>query len=239
MIAIELGTTRVDEALRVVRALGAHRYVASRLHLVHAFAWAAIGDEAPGVLADGLAWARAALCDASVDMASRDERAWRRSSDAEVAAVLEAFWTPGPRSRAARGALRATLERHDLASHDHAPFDESVEDVIHPIAIDAGWELLSLSQLDPERHKGAISAFGDALAFESACFEEETEIPRRAHLVELPGIGPVELLRGADDEGTLAEPLVIWAQGNATYLDYVVRGVRRAAKLELPPVAGR
>jgi hypothetical protein len=27
------------------------------------------------------------------------------------------------------------------------------------------------------------------------------------------------------------EPLFVWAQGNATLLDYVLRGVRRAAKL--------
>ena len=41
----------------------------------------------------------------------------------------------------------------------------------------------------------------------------------------------MELLRGVDDEGRLAEPLVVWADGDETYLDYVVRGVRRAAKL--------
>jgi hypothetical protein len=232
MIAIELWATHADEAARAVRALGAHRYVAGRLHLVHAFALTAIGDHAPAALADGLAWARAVLGQGAIDCASRDERLWRRSSDAELAAVLESFWAPGSRSHAARVAFRATLERHGLALPDHAPFDESVEDAIHPIAIDAGWELCALSHLDRERHKGAIAAFGDALAFESACFEEETAIPQRPHLVELPAIGPMELLHGADDGGTLAEPLVVWVQGNATYLDYVIRGVRRAAKLE-------
>ena len=232
MIAIELGATRADEAVRVVRALGAHRYVASRLHLIHAFALMAIGDDAPGVLTEGLAWARAVLGQEAIDCASRDERLWRRGSDAELAAVLESFWTPGPRSHAARATLRSILDRHGLTLPDHAPFDESVEDSIHPIAIDAGWELLDLSQLDPERHKGAIGAFDDALAFESACFEEETAIPKPTHLYELPAIGPVELLRGADDAGKLAEPLVVWAQGDVTYLDYVMRGVRRAAKVD-------
>jgi hypothetical protein len=231
MIAIDLCATRADEAVRVVRALGAHRYIAGRLHLIHAFALTAIGDDAPGVLAEGLAWARAVLGQEAIDCTSRDERLWRRGSDAELAAVLESFWTPGPRSHAARARLRGILDRDGLACPDHPPFDESVEDSIHPMAIDAGWELLGLSELDPERHKGAIGAFGDALAFESACFEEETAIPRPSHLYELPAIGPVELLRGADDEGTLAEPLVVWAQGNATYLDYVMRGVRRAAKV--------
>jgi hypothetical protein len=166
-----------------------------------------------------------------MDVSSRDERLWRRSSDAELVAVLESFWTPAPRSRAAREALRAILDRHGIASPDHAPFDERAEDTIHPIAIDAGWELLGLSQLDPERHKGAIAAFGDGLAFESACFEEDAAIPPAVHLYELPAIGPVELLRGVDDGGALSEPLVVWTQGDPTYLDYVLRGVRRAAKL--------
>jgi hypothetical protein len=233
MIALDLCATRVEEAVRVVRALGAHRYVAGRLHLIHAFALTAIGEGAPSVLAEGLAWARAMLCQEAIDYASRDDRLWRRGSDAELTAVLESFWTPGPRSHAARAALRTILDRHGLTLPDHAPFDESVEDSIHPIAIDAGWELYDLSQLDRERHKGAIAAFGDALAFESACFEEETAIPQCPHLVELPAIGPMELLHGADDGGSLAEPLVVWAQGNATYLDYVIRGVRRAAKLEV------
>jgi hypothetical protein len=39
MIAYSLGTRLADEALRVVRALGSHRYIAGRLHLVHAFAF--------------------------------------------------------------------------------------------------------------------------------------------------------------------------------------------------------
>jgi hypothetical protein len=50
-------------------------------------------------------------------------------------------------------------------------------------------------------------------------------------LYELPAIGAVELLRGADDDGVLAEPLVVWAEGNEIYLDYVMRGVGRAARL--------
>lgn len=231
MQPISLGARRVDEAVRVVRALGAHRYVAGRLHLVHAFAFAAVPDDASGALGPARAWAQGTLDDARIDAASRDEALWRRSTEAEVAAVLEAFWTPGDRAGAARGALLAMLSRHGLAPGEHAPFDETVEDGIHPLLVDAGWELLPLAQLDAERHKGALAAFGTALAFESARFEEETAIPPTAHLYELPAIGAVELLRGADAEGTLAEPLVVWADGDETYLDYVVRGVRRAAKL--------
>jgi hypothetical protein len=231
MIGHELGTTRVDEALRVVRALGSHRYVAGRMHLVHAFALAAIPDDAGGALAEGRAWAAEPLSGGRVDPASRDEALWRRGSDAEVAAVLAAFWSPGPRAREARDALASLMDRHGLPRAEHRPFDEAAEDDIHPLLIDAGWELLPLSRLDPSRHAGAIAAFGDDLAFASACFEEETAIPQPTYLVELPAIGSVELLRGAADDGTLAEPLVVWVEGNDTYVDYVMRGVRRAAKV--------
>jgi hypothetical protein len=230
MIAIPLGATRVDEALRVVKALGSHRYVAGRLHLVHAFVFAALSGDVPG-LAEGCAWARETLARGDVDPASRDEALWRRSTEAEVVAVLAEFWNPGDAGAAARGALEELLRRHELPLPTHAPFDEAAEDAMHPLLIDAGWELLPLAELDPQRHRGAMDAYGHALAFESARFEEETAIPPPRHLYELPAFGPAELLRGADAEGALAAELVVWADGDETYLDYVVRGVRRAAKL--------
>ncbi|HTB73981.1 MAG TPA: hypothetical protein VK762_12090 [Polyangiaceae bacterium] len=237
MMAIDLGVRRVDEALRLVRALGSHRYVAGRLHLAHAFAVAAVGDDAAGALAAAREWALTTLGQGQrgrgdLDLGSRDERLWRRCSDAELAAVLDAYWTPGSRSQAARGTLRGLLEQHGLPAGHHAAFDESVEDQIHPLALDAGWELLRLQELHADRHKGAIASFGDDLAFESACFEEETAIPSLPHLYELPAVGATELLDGANDDGTLKEPFILWVQGNETYLDYVFRGICRAARLE-------
>jgi hypothetical protein len=232
MREMPLGAARVDEALRVVRALGAHRYVAGRLHLVHAFALAALAPaSAPSVLEEARGWARSTLADPRIDAASRDEALWRRCSDAEVAAVLEGFWSPGDAASTARVALAEQLARHGLEVASHAPFDEAAEESMHPVLVDSGWELVPLAQLDAERHRGAIAAYGDALSFESARFEEETAIPPTAHLYELPAIGPVELLRGATADGELAAPLLVWADGDETYLDYVVRGVRRAAKL--------
>ena len=231
MIALALGATRVDEALRVLRVLGTHRYVAGRMHLVHALAFASAGAGEPAGLDEGRAWARVVLADAEIDAASRDERLWRRCTDAELVAVLAAFWTPGDPARAARSALQVHLDRLELDVSPHEAFDETHEDATHPLLVDAGWELVPLGALDAARHQGAIAAFGDALCFDSARFEEETAIPPVPSLYELPAIGPVELLRGADDEGRLAAPLVAWAQGHETYLDYVLRGVRRAAKL--------
>jgi hypothetical protein len=232
MRAMTLGARRGDEAVRVVRALGSHRYVAGRLHLVHAFAIAAL-DAVPEGLAEARAWAEATLRDGGVDKASRDEALWRRCTDAEVAAVVEAYWATEPSSRArSRGALFELLAEHDLAPPpESAPFDEGAEDAMHPVLVDAGWELVPLAELDAERHRGAMNAYGDALSFESARFEEETAIPPTVHLYELPALGAAELLCGVRDDGELAEPLVVWADGDETYVDYVIRGVRRAARL--------
>lgn len=233
MIAYGLGATRADEAVRVVKALGSHRYVAGRMHLVHAFAFASAAPEHADVLAEGRRWAEERCADASLNLASRDERLWRRSTDAEVAALLEAFWVPGERANQSREKLRRLLESRELpvAEHEHEPFDETAEESTHPLLVDAGWELVPLSELDAERHRGAIAAFGHSLAFESAVFEEQTAIPTVVPLYELPALGPVELLRGAGDDGALASSLVVWADGHPTYVDYVIRGVRRAAKL--------
>jgi hypothetical protein len=196
---------------------------------VHAFAFAAA--PACGELASAQAWAGQALTRADVDAASRDESLWRRSTDAELLAVLAGFWTPGDAAETARRALEQCLASHELPVPGHDAFDEGAEDELHPLLVDAGWELLSLAELDPARHQGAMAAFGDALSFESARFEEETAIPPGKHLYELPALGPVELLRGVDADGALAAPLVVWADGDETYVDYVVRGVRRAARL--------
>lgn len=230
MRAVSVAATRVDEAVRVVRALGSHRYVAGRLHLVHAFVFAAT-PAGVAELAEARAWAEATLARGDVDAASRDEALWRRSTDAELAAVLERFWTPDETGHTARTALAERMASHELPVPGQAPFDEAAEGEMHPLLVDAGWELVPLARLDSVHHKGAIAAYGDALSFESARFEEETAIPPTTHLYELPALGPVELLRGVDDEGMLAEPLVVWADGDETYVDYVVRGVRRAAKL--------
>jgi hypothetical protein len=225
--ALSLGAVGVEDVLRAVRALGAHRYVAGRLLLVHAFAAEAVGGEAGE-------WAKEVLGNAGVEKASRDERLWRRATEAEAAAVLEAFWAPGEASADARERLAVRLRAHGLAAPEHAPFNESAEEEMHPVLVDAGWELLPLAALDPERHRGAIGAFGEAIAYESARFEEETAIPAPTTLIELPAIGAAELLGGVDDDGRLVEPFVVWAQGHETYVDYVIRGVRRAAKLSPP-----
>ena len=227
MIGHEITIGGGEDLVRLVRALGQHRYVAGRLHLVHAFAIdAARADPA---LEEAARWADGVFADASIDGGSRDERLHRRASDAELVATLAAFFTPGEGQASARDRLRARLVAAgcDPAEGGRAPLDESAEDDVFPLLVDAGWELLPLASLDPERHKGAMNAFGDELAWQVARFEEENAAEPPAYLQELPALGPVELLA---DAAALA-PFVLWTAGNETYVDYVLRGVLRAAKL--------
>jgi hypothetical protein len=229
MIGHEIDARDGEELVRFVRSLGLHRYVAGRLHLVHAFAVEAAGD-APA-LAEAKAWAEGVLGDPEIDRGSKDERLLRRATDAELVAVLAAFWTPA--DGRAHERLRARLGEigADTGAADALPFDEDREDDLFPVLVDAGWELWPLASLDPERHQGAIAAFGDALAWDVARFEEENAVPVPTSLHELPAMGATELLSAFDAEGAPRAPFVLWASGNETYLDYVLRGVLRAAKI--------
>jgi hypothetical protein len=229
VIGFEIGTRTGTELGRFIRALGQHRYVASRLHLVHAFAIEAAGEHP--ALTEAAEWARRALGGGAIDLASKDERLMRRATDAEVVAVLETFWSGTEATDRAKERLRARLGAIDaLPDLAALPFDEASEEDVFPVLVDAGWELLPLAHLDGERHKGAISAFDD---FEVARFEEESAIPPIVTLYELPILGAIELLGGVDASGISRAPFVLWHQGNETYVDYVLRGVLRASKIEL------
>jgi hypothetical protein len=233
VIGFEIGTCSGEQLVRFVRALGQHRYVASRLHLVHALAIEALADGAANEgLADAIAWAKRALgAGGGIDLASKDERLYRRASDAEVVAVLERFWGSGAAAEQAKGRLRERLASIGASPNESLlPFDETREDDVFPVLVDAGWELLPLAHLDFERHQGAIQAFDD---FEVARFEEESAIPPIVTLHELPLLGGVELLAALDESGTSRAPFVLWQQGHETYIDYVLRGVLRASKITL------
>ncbi|CAN5925748.1 hypothetical protein BH11MYX4_BH11MYX4_64830 [soil metagenome] len=233
MIGHEIDARDGEELTRFIRALGQHRYVASRLHLVHAFAVEAAGIAGDPALAEARAWAEAVLADPDVDRASKDERLYRRATDAELVAVLAAFWMPGPQRESAAITLAMRLAEIGVAPPDASavPFDEDGEEDLFPVLVDAGWELLSLRALDAERHKGTIAAFDDTLAFDVAKFEEETAVPELVTLHELPALGATELLMALDDDDAVAAPFVLWTSGHETYVDYVLRGVLKIAKL--------
>lgn len=236
MLGHEIGTPTRSELLRYLRALGKHRYVAGRLHQVHAFVFEAAGARAGLEAAHG--WAISLLA-ADVDPASRDERLWRASSDDELVLAVEAMWT----DTAVSQRLAARLAEVDAVTSEIL-FDELAEESTFPVLIDAGWELVPLSQLDPERHAGVIRALDaqdDGTDYEVACFEEQNRIPPEATLLELPLFGKRELLFAFADEAADAEtlaPFVVWASGHPVYLDYVLRGVAKVAKVNLRETEG-
>jgi hypothetical protein len=231
LVGEEIPARTGEELVRFVRALGQHRYVASRLHLVHLFAIeAAAKATGDAALAEAATWARDIRARADIDLASRDERLHRRASDAELVAVLHAFWA-APSAGAAHELLAARLAAIQAPAPSPAPlpFDEEREEDVFPVLVDAGWELVPLAKLDPERHKGAISAFED---FEVARFEDESAVPPVVPLHELPVLGAPELLAAFDeDDHGVRAPFVLWQTGHEAYLDYVLRGALRAAKL--------
>jgi hypothetical protein len=222
----ELPIERGAEAARVVKALGSHRYVLGRAHDVHVLAVEA-ARESLGEHAELVAWADSTIATPGIDLLSRDERLVRRVSDAELCAVLSAFWSEGESAERARARLEERLSALDepLAP----PFSEEDEDGMFPVLVDAGWELLPLALLDEERHRGAIEAFGDRIAFEGERFNEENAMPPRTYLVELPAIGEAELVHLVDEDGLLIEPLVVWTEGPEPYVEYLLRGVLKVA----------
>ena len=235
MFGFELDDVTGEELVRFVRALGKHRYVDGRLHVVHAFAVeAAHAATADPALDDAAAWA-SRVVSGPIDLATKDERLFRKVTDPELVAVLDAFWSAGERRSVAQDKLRARLAAIDVdlaVECERLPFDEDREDDVFPILVDAGWELVPIARFDRERHKGAIDAFGDEVGYQGAKFDEENAIPPLVHLHELPVLGATELLAAIDDEtNKLRAPFVLWQAGNETYLDYLLRGVMRAAKL--------
>ena len=133
MIGHEIGLRTGEELLRFVHSLGHHRYIASRLHLVHAFAVEAAAAH-PGsgqAIAEAAAWAKRALGSGAMDLGSKDERLYTRASDAEVGAVLSAFWgeNPEPARRSLRDRLASIDALPDLSVFEGEgplPFDEAI-----------------------------------------------------------------------------------------------------------------
>ncbi len=215
-----------EQAVRVVRALGGHRYVLGRCHEVHAFAVDAARPRLPPD-AEIVLWAEKVLEDPKIDKLSRDPLLIRRATDAELVTILSAVWSPHEHIEEVHDRLTDHLAF--VEESERPPFDDGADEDMFPILIDAGWELLPLALLDEERHKGVVESFADRLSFESARFVEEDSVPAKTYLMELPPIGQSELVYAVDEDGDLVAPLCVWADGPPSYLDYVLRGVTRAA----------
>ena len=229
MHSIEWDELGLEDVVRVLRALGGHRYVAATDVRVHAFLLA-VADVPE--LETHVAWARAVLADDTIDAMSRAPELWRSVTHKELAFALEAVWLREGASER-RTKLRAIFDAADMALDETRElFDERLEGTLHPVLIDAGWELLRLAELDAERHRGVMDAFGDALSFESARFEEQSSIPApAAYALEVPAFGAEEVLFMPD---RVPSPFVVWVEGPEPYLDYLLRGVAKVAKVPEP-----
>ncbi|MFO0637710.1 MAG: hypothetical protein U0183_00760 [Polyangiaceae bacterium] len=230
LVALDLPPLSPEAAVRVVRALGANRYVKERHHLVHAFVLAACEPVEP--LVEACAWARAVLGDPTIDRDSKDPRLVREVTDKELCAALAAFWDEealAGRTKAP-GKLAALLGSIGIEPTGAALFDESAEDDMYPVLVDAGWSLLQIRELDPERHKGLVESY-ERIELESEIFEENAAIPPREYVIELPLLGAEELLRPVDEWGDFRDPWVVWSSLPGAYDDYLFRGVLKAAKV--------
>jgi len=226
---VDLPITNGDEACRVVRALGSHRYVAGATHLAHVFTINAAARDERFTHAELSLWAAETMADTAIDKSSRDERLYRRVTTVELSDLLATFWVaPLPDVRTT---LAEQLETIGAVFPDAAPFEPSAEEEMFPLLIDAGWELLRYAELDPERHRGLVESFPEPILFESAKFEEACLPSPPTYLYEWPALGKRELLIEAGPGGTWNATPELWVDAPEPYIDYVLRGVLRAAKV--------
>ena len=173
--------------------------------------------------------------DPEIDRDSKDPRLLRAATDKELVAVLTSYWDDDAVLGRTKAPLRlaAMLGAIGVAPHDGDLFDERAEDDLYPVLVDASWELVKVAALDPERHKGLVETY-EPIELASERFEEESAIPPREYLFEVPLLGATELLRPADEWGDFRTPFVVWSSAPATYEDYLIRGVLKAAKVLVP-----
>ncbi len=210
--------------------MGRHRYLSDadlRLHFVIDRALARVEG---GPFEDATsAFGRLVAENADLDLGSRDPRLWRAASADEIARVFELLWARAPEGNEARRRLEEVLREVGLVELDHPPFESDVDEPPHPELVLLDWVFLPVDELDAERHRGALRAMEDS--------GDEVD-PSEPVYVEGPTLSEVELLRGCP-RGTLPNDPVFWADGPYSYVDYVFRGVGKAAKLVEGPVGYR
>lgn len=232
MLAWSFAARTAEEVASLLRALGRHRYLREASYALH---WS-VDEALASVPLFGPMFAPAASAfrarraeEPELDPGSRDPSLWRQVTLDELLAVLTAFWSPGEPAALARARLREVLQGAELPLGDHAPFAADPEEVPHPELVLIDWELLAIDALDSERHAGALAAL------EAAGEEVDVSAPVYA---EPNAIAYPELALAAPN-GVLASDFWVWCDGDYSYVDYVFRGVARAAKLVEAPVGPR
>lgn len=219
----------LEELSRLIRAMGKHRYLAEtdlRLHYCIDKALAAVDPE-HRLAAERFKSTLNLAGD--IELTSRDLRLWRPASPDEVVAVLERLWGSDETSRSARRGLEQVLRQAQFVEANASPFAGDPEEPPHPELILLDWVMLPVDELDSERHQGALRAMEDS--------GDEVD-PSSPVYVEGPTLAEAELCRGSFNSVLSCEP-TFWADGPYSYVDYVFRGVSKAAGLVDPPIGYR
>jgi hypothetical protein len=228
MLAWSFSARTADEVGALLRAMGRHRYVREVDHSIHWTVDEALSDRPPfDARAAKLRELRQKQPD--LDLASRDPLLWRYADTEVVIEALSVFWTPGPDAERASQRLRQFLIEAELGVAAHQPFQSDPEDPPHPELIRLDWEFFPIDELDPERHSGALRALelaGEEVNVSASVYQEST-------CLAFP-----ELVLGAP-HGVLPGDFMVWSDGDYSYVDYVFRGVAKAAKLVDPPLGLR
>jgi hypothetical protein len=228
MLAWTFSARTLEEVGALLRAMGRHRYVREADLSLHWSVDAALSDRAP--FADrAAAFRQRRAKERDLDPGSRDPSLWKNADTEIVVEALAAFWNPGASAEIARDRLREALAGAEIELPSHVPFGSNPEEPPHPELVLLDWEFFPIDELDAERHSGALRALeiaGEAVDTSAPVF------------VEGVAISYPELVLGAP-RGVLPADFLVWCDGDYSYVDYVFRGVAKAARLVDPPVGIR
>jgi hypothetical protein len=228
MLAWSFSARTLDEVASLLRAMGRHRYVRETSHAIHWTVDEALSDRPP-FAARAAAFRTRRAREPGLDIGSRDPSLWAYADTELIIEALAVFWTKGDEQARASARLGNILETSELGLATHAPFRADPEEPPHPELILLDWEFFPIDGLDPERHEGALRALelsGDEVNVSAPVYQEGI-------CLAYP-----ELAHGAP-QGVLPTDFLVWSDGAYSYVDYVFRGVAKAARLVDPPVGIR
>jgi hypothetical protein len=228
MLAWSFSARTLDEVASLLRAMGRHRYVRETSHAIHWTVDEALSDRPPFTARAAAFQARKGR-ESGLDVTSRDPSLWAYADTEVIIEALSVFWTKGDASAKAKSRLRSILEQSELGLADHPPFRADPEEPPHPELILLDWEFFPIDELDSERHEGALRALELA--------GEEVDVSAPVYQEGVCLAYP-ELAHGAP-QGVLPTDFLVWSDGAYSYVDYVFRGVSKAARLVDPPVGIR
>jgi hypothetical protein len=226
MLAWTFSARTLEEVGALLRAMGRHRYVREADHAIHWSVDEALSDRAPFDRRAAAFRDRRAR-EPDLDVGSRDPSLYTYADTEVIVEALSGFWSPD--AERARTRLRDVLTGAEIELPKHRPFQADPEEPPHPELLLLDWEFFPIDELDPERHSGALRAL------ELAGDEVDASAPV---FVESVCIAYPELALGAP-RGVLPVDFLVWSDGDYSYVDYVFRGVAKAARLLDPPVGIR